>query len=151
MATGNRTCANLSAGALLNGFLALKLSDFSGRRLGDILVRSTSTGQVGLISLDGRGLVLPPPTANPDDPNASCTSTLLTVNASNYLVGATELGWQLYATGDLNGDGLTDIVWLKPDGTLAVWLMNASGGIPIAPTVINNAGNAPVGYTVFQP
>ena len=43
---------------------------------------------------------------------------------------------------------LVDIVWRKPDGTVAIWLMNARGS---APTVILNAGAAPTGYAVFQP
>ncbi|MEI6737826.1 MAG: hypothetical protein WCL29_05035, partial [Pseudomonadota bacterium] len=128
----------------------LKMADFTGRRSGDILSRSAS-GQLTITSLDATAAVLPPPSANPDDPNASCTASTVTVASTTYFWGTADSSWQLYATGDFNGDGLTDIAWLRPDGKLTVWLMNVSGAIPITPTVIDNAGTAPVGGTVVQP
>jgi len=91
---------------------------------------------------------LPPPTANPDDPNASCTATSTFIPLNVYGYPIIDTSWRFYASGDFNGDGITDIVWLKPNGTLLVWQMNANGA---SPTVIDNAGIAPAGYTVFQP
>ncbi len=151
MATASRTCANFSSGVIVNGFTALKLADFTGRRSGDILARNAGTGQVTITSLDATGAVLPPPSANPDDPNASCTASTATVAATTYFWATADASWQLYATGDFNGDGLTDIAWLRPDGKLTVWLMNVSGTVPVAPTVIDNAGTPPAGGTVVQP
>ena len=143
MATLSRTCANLTVSITLPaGFSALKLADFTGNQRGDILIRD-STGATQLISLNGNGLDLPPYTAKPDDINASCTASALTVAGSIINLPTSDPTWTYYASGDFNGDGIFDIVWKQPNGTLTVWLMNANG----APTVINNAGTAPVGYT----
>ena len=142
MATPGRTCANLAAGTVPTGFNALKLADFTGNQRGDILIRDAG-GNTQLISLDGTGLVLPPYTGNPDDINASCTASALAVGSSIINLPQSDPTWTYYASGDFNGDGIFDIVWKQPNGTLTVWLMNANG----APTVINNAGTAPVGYS----
>lgn len=146
MATATRTCANFSAGSIPAGFSALKLADFTGRRKGDVLVRNSSTGEVRVISLDASNVVLPAFTANPDDQNASCTSTSLSVDQTVFSIGTADPGWSIYATGDFNGDGIFDIAWRKPDGKLAVWLMAANGA---APTVIQDAGPAPINYTTL--
>lgn len=138
MATPNRTCANLSGGVIPGGFVALKLGDFSGRRKGDVLIRNEASGEVRLLQLDAAGLILPNYTGAPDDQNASCTASALTVSQAASAVGTADPTWKLIASGDFNGDGVSDVVWQKTDGTLAVWLMNPSG---INPTVITNAGN----------
>lgn len=140
MATPNRTCANLSGGSLPTGFTALKLADFSGSRRGDVLARNATTGEVRLINLNAMGLNLPPYTGAADDPNASCTSSTLSLAQTAFNIGATDSTWTLYATGDFNGDGIYDVVWRQPSGTLTLWLMNANGA---APSVISNAGTAP--------
>lgn len=147
MATLNRTCANFSAGTVPANFTALKAADFTGRRRGDIFLRNPTTGENSVILLDAGGIILPSPTANPDDSNASCTASTSVVTNSTRGLPAVDPTWQFYASADLNYDGITDIVWLQPNGTLSVWLMNANGA---APTVISNAGTAPPGYTVFQ-
>jgi photosystem II stability/assembly factor-like uncharacterized protein len=148
MATPNRTCANLNAGAVPSGYTALKLADFTGNGRGDILVRNATTGSTQLLSLNANGLVLPPYTGAPDDQNASCTASSLNVVNTSIALPQVDPGWQFYASGDFNGDGIIDIVWMQPSGILTVWLMNANGATP---TVISNAGTAPGGYTVFQP
>ncbi len=145
MATPNRTCANLSGGSLPTGFNPIKLADFTGARKGDVLARNPTTGDIKIITLDATGLTLPPYTGTPDDPNASCTSSNLTVpQTSTISIGSTST-WTIYATGDFNGDGIFDIVFLRPDNQLVVWLMNANGAMP---TVIN-AGPAPTGFSPF--
>lgn len=151
MATPLRTCANLLASNIPINFKALKIADFTGGRRGDILMRNPTTGDVMLMALNAAGYTLPLPGANganPDDPNASCSPSPLVVATNMRILPATDPTWQFYAAGDLDGDGIMDIVWLRADGTLTVWLMNASGGVP---TVLNNAGTAPIGFSVFQP
>jgi photosystem II stability/assembly factor-like uncharacterized protein len=143
MATPSRTCANLTVTTTLPaGFTALKMADFTGNRRGDILIRDGG-GNTQLISLNGNGLTLPPYTANPDDINASCTASALTVAGTIVNLPTADPTWSYYASGDFDGDGIFDVVWKKADGTLVVWLMKANG----TPTVISNAGTAPAGYT----
>ncbi len=148
MATADRTCANLNAGNLPLGFTPLKLGDFSGNRLGDMLLHNVLTGAVEIMSFNALGIALPAPTANPDDPNASCTASSLIVPSTIIAAPSVDPTWRFYAAADLDGDGIMDIVWRQPDGTLSVWLMNAKAA---SPTVIPIAGIAPVGYSVFQP
>lgn len=145
MATANRTCANYAVGFLPTGYTAMKLGDFTGSRLGEIFIRDLATGQNRIIQLDGRSLTLPAPTANPDDANASCTATSELVSATLRTYFSTDAGYQLYAAVDLNGDGITDLVWLKPNGQFQIWLMATNAGIP---TILDNAGTPPAGFTV---
>jgi hypothetical protein len=145
MATPSRTCANLSAGVVPAGFSVLRYADFTGNGRGDILLRN-SAGAVQLISLNANGLTLPPYTGAPDDRDASCTSSGLTVSAEFYALQNVDPTWTFYASGDLNGDGINDIVWRQPSGVLTVWLLAANGG---SPTVIANAGTAPANLTPF--
>ncbi len=146
MATPNRTCANLVAGTMPEGFSPLKFADFTGNKRGDILIRNGS-GATQLLSLNASGLTLPDYTGAPDDQNVSCTSSTLAVSNTMTTLPTTDTTWQFYASGDFNGDGIADIVWMQPNGTLTLWLMKANGATQ---TVIANAGIAPAGYTVFQ-
>jgi len=148
MATANRTCANFAAGTIPAGFTALKLADFSGGNRGDILLRNSATGDTQLLSLSAAGLTMPAPSANPDDPNASCTATSQPLLSFSYPMPRTESNWRFFASGDFNGDGISDVVWIRPDNSLAVWLMNASGA---QPWLISNAGTVPAGYVALQP
>lgn len=148
MATPNRTCANLLVGDVPAGFEALKFADFTGGGRGDILMHNPTTGAVTLMSLNAAGYNLPVGVVT-KDPNASCSSSSLVVaTRSRTLTAATNPTWKFYASGDLDGDGIMDIVWLLPDNSLTVWLMNRNNN---EPTVLNNVGAAPVGFTVFQP
>jgi len=174
MATAARTCANLSAGTMPAGFNALALADLTGQGRGDILIHHPDTGENGLLSLNASGVALPPPSANPDDPNASCTATNASVASVTFTLPATDPAWQFFAADDYNGDGVADIVWLKPDGTFSVWLMNrialaatdsagaagdgpsaqaalaALSGTPLLPTQLANAGRPPSGYVSLK-
>ena len=144
IATPNRTCANFFVGYVPLGYTAMKVGDFTGNKLAEVFIREIATGQNRVIALDATTLTLPSPTGNPDDANAACTSTSQTVPGALRLFFAADVSWQYFASVDLNGDGILDIVWLKPGGTLAVWLMTASLGIP---TVLLNAGTLPAGFS----
>ena len=129
------------------GYSALKLADFTGQRRGDILIRNAA-GATSLLSLNAVGLVLPPFVGDPTNINASCTASSQIIASTAITLPVTDPTWQFYASGDFDGDGIFDMVWLRPDGTLTVWLMGNNG---VVQTVISNAGTAPAGYTVFQP
>ena len=144
MATGTRTCANYAAGSIPAGWQVLKFADFTGsRRGGDILALDPVTNTVYLISLTVSGLSLPAPTANPDDRNASCTSTNTTLTTDIIKIGQIDAGATYYASGDYDGNGVFDIVWMRADGSLALWMMQQAG----APVIVNNAGMAPAGLS----
>ncbi len=165
MATANRTCANFAVtrnqqsfdvanGGIIRQFLpfdavGLKVADFTGQRRGDILARNPTNGLTYLLSLNAVGMPLPSFTGNADDPNANCTTTNFGVAGTLINLGVVDPTWNFFASGDFNGDAITDIVWVRPNGQLTVWLMAAGGVIG---TTIDNAGAAPTNsYTVIQP
>jgi hypothetical protein len=143
MATAARTCANMVAGNIPQGFTTLAFADFTGGKRGDVLVRNNTNGQVSLLSLNANGLTLPAFTGDPDDRNANCTSSSLTVANQAINLPNSDPAWQYYASGDYDGNGSFDIVWLKPDGTLALWLMGSDGNVLHN---IANAGSTNVGF-----
>ena len=141
MATPARTCANLFAGTVPVGMTALKFGNFSGDGRGDILYRNSVTGAVQLAKLNATGLTLPAFTGQPDDPIASCTSSTLVIsNTAVTNLPMSDPSWTLYGVGDFDGNGTTDVVWLRPSGQLTMWLMNANGA---AATEVAIAGTAP--------
>jgi hypothetical protein len=145
MATPSRTCANLSGGTIPAGATAIKLADFTGNRRGDILARNSSTGAITIISLSAAGLTLPAYTGAPDDPNASCTGSSLSVTQTATYTFASNPTWSIFATGDFDGDGIFDIVFMQPDRTLTMWKMGANGAQP----TVFNAGTAPSNFSPF--
>lgn len=57
-------------------------------------------------------------------------------------VGATVLasippstGWTIQGVGDIDGDGVCDIIWRHTDGTIGYWLMNDPSSVRDYPTV----------------
>jgi len=148
MATPSRTCANFSAGSLPAGFTAIKFAGFSGGGRGDLLLRNFTTGEIRLMNLRAVGLQLPAYTGAADDPTASCTPTTVPVITSTTSVRSVDPTWQFYASADLNGDQIEDIVWLLPDGRLSVWMMAPGAALPVT---ISDAGTAPIGFTPIHP
>ncbi len=147
MATPGRTCANLSGGTVPSGMTAQKFGNFSGDGRGDILFRNSVTGAVQLAKLNASALTLPPYTGAPDNQDASCTSSALVIPSTTVTLPVSEVTWRLYAVGDFDGNGVTDIAWLQTTGQITVWLMNPAGA---APTVITNAGTAPFTVAASQ-
>ena len=70
------------------------------------------------------------------------TGTTFTYTVRNYgVVGA---GWSIAGVGDLDGDGVEDIVWFyAPTNTAYVWLMNAGGIKQVA-----GIGSVSPGWTI---
>jgi Bacterial Ig-like domain (group 3) len=147
MATPNRTCANIGAGSLPFGFQALTVSDFQANGRAAILARNPNTGVVILHALDARNLTLPAPTADPDNPDAPCTSSSLQIS-TNIIEMPRLLGWTFYASGDFNGDGFFDVAWVNSSGQLILWLMGPNTTNPV---VIPNAGMTIPNAVVLQP
>ncbi|MFN8697415.1 MAG: C10 family peptidase [Burkholderiales bacterium] len=147
MATPNRTCANLSGGSQEAGFTALALGSFSGLGKGEILARNAA-GQVQLVQLDARGISLPPYTGLPDDPNASCTGSSISIPRTiTRPTAVIDPSYGFLAATDLNGDGITDIVWRRlSDGAVIIWIMGAGG--QVGSTL--NGGNVFAGYDSIQ-
>jgi hypothetical protein len=143
VATAGRSCANFAAGSIPLGFTALRVGDFTGSRLGEILIRNAATGELQSILMDGTGLTIPASTADPNDANAACTPTTQFVSTTFRPLLTSNPAWQYFASQDLNGDGIQDIIWIKPDRSIVVWLMQPSG---LQPIVVDNAGTAPTGF-----
>jgi uncharacterized protein (DUF1800 family) len=148
MATANRTCANLSAGFIPQGFTALALHDYTGRNRGDILIRNNASGQVSIISINASGIALPAFTGDPDDRNASCSPSSIVAPTQTLVLPQNDASWQFYATGDYDGNGVFDVVWLKPDGTLALLLLGGFNQQSIfeVRSIVQSAGSTAVGY-----
>jgi hypothetical protein len=52
----------------------------------------------------------------------------------------TSTTWAIAETGDFNGDGMSDILWIDGSGDVAVWFMNGA-------TISSTAGYGSVGTT----
>src|SRR5579884_302583 len=65
----------------------------------------------------------------------------LTPNAANELE-VVDPHWQIVATGDVNGDGIADIMWRNTDGRITNWLGTPTGHF------VDNVANAYNGVTL---
>ena len=45
---------------------------------------------------------------------------------STSVVGSVPANWSFAATGDYNGDGKSDILWIDNAGNVGAWLMNGT-------------------------
>ena len=58
-----------------------------------------------------------------------------TGGAGSLLSTPTAPGWNVVATGDFNGDGITDLMWKNASsGIASEWLMSPNGGVAAFPT-----------------
>ena len=99
------------------------IGDFNGDGVPDILWRDTSAGTVAIWFLNSSGTV-----------------------QSTASVGVVPTGttWTIVETGDFNGDGMSDILWIDGSGNVAIWFMNGA-------TVASTAGLGSVGTTLAGP
>jgi hypothetical protein len=97
---------NLSTIAPATGWSLEGAGDFNGDGNSDLLWQNSNTGQVELWFMDGAG-------------NVSSTPDIATVSPAS--------GWDIEGTGDLNGDGRSDILWRNTSsGVVQAWFMNGT-------------------------
>jgi trimeric autotransporter adhesin len=117
------------------GYTITKLGDFDGDGRGDIMLANPQ-GQLKLWTLE-----------------IATASTTQRINIHNDLaITPPPTGWKFYAAGDFDGNGTMDIVWIKPDNSLALWLFGRlSEGNHGKFTLVNNVGVAPLGFRSLEP
>lgn len=120
----NRSFANQLIGRVPPGFTAVKAANFTGGEKADVLLRNAATGDIALWVLDGAQV------------------------ASQVSLPSTDPTWSYFASGDYDGDGTYDIIWMRPDRTLVMYLMQKT--TPGQPVVIN-VGTAPTDFSVILP
>ena len=98
---GNRLRCGKSLGKWTSG---PAIGDFNGDGVADILWRHTS-GALQVWFMRGGG-------------NSSILGSAAVANPDN--------DWTIRGIGDLNGDGVADVLWQHISGVVAVWLMNGS-------------------------
>ena len=59
------------------------------------------------------------------------------------VLGNVPTTWTIAETGDFNGDGKTDILWLDTSGNVSIWFMN---GMTVVSAV--NFGNVGTAWTI---
>jgi hypothetical protein len=90
------------------------IGDFNGDGNADILWRQASTGANYVWHLSG-----------------AFTGGVMTIISQGLLPSA-DSSWSVAGIGDFNGDGKSDILWRKTDGTVYIWHVNGaviSGGL----------------------
>lgn len=134
-------------------WVSVRAGDFDADGLVDVLWRDSTTGFISISLMNGttpfvQGTVIPPPpgagweVARATDFNADGMADVLWYNPVTqvmtvWLMSGTELllqgpeipappgdGWLLTTTGDLDADGLTDVIWFNAETPrFVVWLM----------------------------
>jgi len=99
------TVQSFGLGLLPSNWVVQGFGDFNGDGVSDILWQDSNSGAVAIWFLTASGGVL-------------TTGTVGTVPSSTT--------WQITATGDYNGDGISDILWTDASGDLAIWFMSSA-------------------------
>jgi hypothetical protein len=88
-------------------------SDFNEDNNSDLLLFNTSTGALTIEWMNSAAQI------------TGSARVSLTCNSA-----CQSDGWALYAVGDLNCDGIADLLWWNTkNGQVSVWYLNASGGV----------------------
>jgi hypothetical protein len=91
-------------GNIPTNFTIIGVGDFNGDGKADILWRNTNNGNVAIWLMNGTTVM---------NPNATVFANM-------------PLTWSVVATGDFNGDGMSDSLWRDTSGNLAIWEMNGT-------------------------
>jgi hypothetical protein len=100
--TGKLSVGGQTVTVLQGGFSAAAVHDINGDGGSDLVWHHQTTGQVATWYLKGTSVV---GTQMIDSPGVSDTT------------------WKVVGSGDLNGDGYSDLVWQKTDGYVAAWFL----------------------------
>lgn len=151
MATAARTCANVSGGRVPNGFVPLAVGRFTQSGVGgEVLIRNPTTGELSLLKMSGFGVDLPGAGANPDDPNAACTSTSTVLSSSLQVLPASGRDW-IYLGKDKASIGQDPdvILFMRPDRQI-MRLENLESAFSSQPARFVEAGQVPAGYRMVN-
>jgi len=116
------TTQSAGIGSVPSNWVVQGMGDFNGDGVPDILWRDSTAGTVAIWLLNSGGTV-------------QSTATVNVVPTSST--------WAINETGDYDGNGMSDILWVDGSGNVAIWFMN---GATIASTA--NLGNVGTSWTV---
>jgi len=99
------TVMSSTLGSVPSNWVVQGMGDFNGDGVPDILWRDSTSGTVAIWFLNSSGQV-----------------------ESSGTVGAVSTGttWAINETGDFDGNGMSDILWVDGTGNVAIWFMNAA-------------------------
>jgi hypothetical protein len=111
--------ATLSLGAPTLDWVIKGVGDFNGDGTTDVLWYNTISGDVSIWVMSGGSIVASPV------PGGSPPS----------------LGWTIVGVGDVNRDGISDIIWRHSSGVVSIWTISS----PAAPPTLGNIITPPAG------
>ncbi|MFT3772631.1 MAG: VCBS repeat-containing protein [Minicystis sp.] len=102
------------AGPLGDGWKAARPADFNFDGMADVLWHNATTDRITVWLMSSTGLVAPGP----------------------EIPGPSGDGWRIASVNDENGDGMTDVFWLRsPLNIMTVWLMNGTRVLARGPLI----------------
>ena len=125
--SGIKGTGYLYAGSLVGWPLA-GIGDVNGDGIPDLVFQNSGTGQIYAYALDDTG----------DPVNFSTGSG---TRGAGYLYGGSLVGWRLAGIGDMNGDGIPDLLFQNNGtGQVYTWFLDGSGNPVNFTTGIGNRG-----------